>query len=246
MTTRWIAASLAVLALAGCHKKDEPKPPPPKPETPTTVTTTTPPSSTPTTATPPTDEAPPVQEGQPTTATSTTTAGEPAPDTPSSPAVVRPRTPVLIRIPGKKAENPPPPTPSEGRPPIRIGSTATSTGVGGRPKIIINKKTVAQASAETNVLGAWVQSDQKTSILRFTPSGWVSLERGNDVINGRWTADSAGAINFALPVPGGEAKLVAHYDNTKATGRYIVVIPNQDGPQIWPRYGQLIFNPQVK
>jgi hypothetical protein len=115
--------------------------------------------------------------------------------------------------------------------------------MGIRPPIKI-VKTPLQLAAETNVLGAWVQSDQKTSVLRFTPSGWVSLERGNDVINGKWTANSAGAINFSLPVPGGEAKLVAHYDNTKATGRYIVVIPNQDGPQIWPRYGQLIFNPQ--
>jgi hypothetical protein len=216
MTARWITVSLVALALAGCHKKEAAKPPAP----PTTAETPAPavaptPAPTPV-VTPPTTSEP--------------VAGPPATEPAPPPADVTPATPPAT---------PPAATPTKPLRPV-IRPTA---GMGIRPPIKI-VKTPLQLAAETNVLGAWVQSDQKTSVLRFTPSGWVSLERGNDVINGKWTANSAGAINFSLPVPGGEAKLVAHYDNTKATGRYIVVIPNQDGPQIWPRYGQLIFNPQ--
>ncbi|KQZ06373.1 hypothetical protein ASD21_01710 [Caulobacter sp. Root1455] len=164
-------------------------------------------------------------------AESTTTTSTTPPPTPE-PVVETPVAPT-------PATEPTPPKPAGVRPPIRI---VPSAGLGKTPMVI--KKTQLQLAAETNVLGAWVQQDKKTSILRFTPSGWVSLEKGNQVINGKWTANSAGAINFTLPVPGGEAKLVAHYADTKATGRYIVVIPNQDGPQIWPGYGQLIFSPQ--
>lgn len=265
MNGRWIAASLAVLALAGCHKKEAAKPTPEtKPPAPTTApaTGTTAPPVAPQ-ATPPVVAEPPPPE--PETAPPAEPPVQPPPATSDRPPYrpVRPRPP--IRLPPPKADEAPPiASTGDGRPPavripvqpvkppIRIGqATPAPSDQGGRPppiggvrpKVVIAKKTDAQRKAEADLLGAWRQQN-KTAMLRFTPGGWVSLERGNEVLNGKWTSSADGAIHFSLPVPGGDAQLTAHPADSPATGRYLSVQPQMDGPQIWPGYGGLIFVPE--
>jgi len=213
MTTRWIAVSLAVLALAACDKKDAAKPPPPKPETPA------PPSTPPVTQT----ETPPVRD-------------------PTQPSGYRPAKPSGA---GYKADDPagkgyrparPDEDASSRRKESKTNSTTTTT------KVVATKKTPAQAKAETDVVGTWRQQGPKISTLQFRPDGWVSLERGDSVVNGQWTSRSDGGVDFTLPVPGGEAKLVGHPSASTATGKILSVVPSQTGPQLWPGSGQVVFS----
>jgi hypothetical protein len=94
MTMRWIATSLAVLALAGCNKKDADKPPPPKAEIPTTPTTstTTTTTTTPTVAPPAVEETPVVPPPAVTTADAPptiTSTYRPAPRPPGQRPIVK-------------------------------------------------------------------------------------------------------------------------------------------------------------
>ena len=99
-------------------------------------------------------------------------------------------------------------------------------------------KSKVQIKAERDVLGAWREQRKKISVLRFTKDGWVSLQQGGGKVrNGKWTADQDGAIHVTFAIDGGEAMLTAH--PTDAT--IMAVVPSSKGPQIWPGYGQVIF-----
>lgn len=178
MTARWIAASLAVMALAACHKKDEAKPPPPKPDAPTTATTTTPP----TTTTPaPEPETPPVTSTIP-------AAEEPAVTPPPPPAGVTPTTtpdapPTFIPL------KPPPPIKVK-RPPIKIIQPKPT------PKVVVTK---AQLNAQRQVVGTWIEQKNRKSVLSFTADGKVVAKQGTPTTwTGEWKADANGAIQFTL------------------------------------------------
>ena len=111
-----------------------------------------------------------------------------------------------------------------------------SKDAAGDEKIVKSK---VQLKAERDVLGAWREQRKRVSVLRFAKDGWVSLQQGGGdaVRNGKWTADKDGAIHFTFSVDGGEAKLTAHPTDAAT----MAVVPSSKGPQIWPGYGQLIF-----
>lgn len=100
-------------------------------------------------------------------------------------------------------------------------------------------KSKVQLRAERDVLGAWREQRKKVSVLRFSKDGWVSLQQGggDKVRNGKWTADKDGAVHVTFSIDGGEAKLTAHPTDAAT----MAIVPSSKGPQIWPGYGQLIF-----
>jgi type IV secretory pathway VirB10-like protein len=101
-------------------------------------------------------------------------------------------------------------------------------------------KSKVQLRAERDILGTWREQKKKVSVLRFTQDGWVSLQQGGGdggVRNGKWTADKDGAVHITFSIDGGEATLTAHPTEAATMG----VATSSKGPQIWPGYGQVIF-----
>jgi hypothetical protein len=171
-----------------------------------------PPPTTETTApaTPPTTTAPTT-----TTTTSTTTTTPPPPTTETPPPSG------YTAAPSKYTAAPP-------------AKDAKKEDAAAEEKIVKSK---VQLKAERDVLGSWREQRKKVSVLRFTKDGWVSLQQGGKVRNGKWTADQDGAITATFSIDGGEAALTAH----PTDGPTMAIVPSSKGPQIWPGYGQLIF-----
>ena len=156
----------------------------------------------------------------PTTATTTTSTTTTTPPTPP-PATETPPPSGYQAAPSKWAAAPP---------------DKDSKAVAADEKIVKSK---VQLRAERDVLGAWREQRRKVSVLRFTKDGWVSLQQGGGgkVRNGKWTADQDGAVHVTFSIDGGEAELTAHPTDAAT----MAIVPSSKGPQIWPGYGQLIF-----
>ena len=156
----------------------------------------------------------------PTTATTTTSTTTTTPPTPP-PATETPPPSGYQAAPSKWAAAPP---------------DKDSKAVAADEKIVKSK---VQLRAERDVLGAWREQRRKVSVLRFTEDGWVSLQQGGGgaVRNGKWTADKDGAVHITFSIDGGDAELTAH----PTAGATMGVATSFKGPQIWPGYGQLIF-----
>jgi len=197
MTTRWIAASLAVLALAGCQKKDADKPPPPKPETPTTATTTTT-----TTATTPPPVAPP-----------TTPPAVEAPETPVTPppAVTTPDAPPTIT-----SNYRPAPRPAGQRPIVKVVRPKPTA------KVV---RTKAQVAAERQIVGTWTDQKTRKGKLVFTADGKVTSSNDPKFIwRGEWEAKPNGAVEFDLGLNDSEPGLQVTAYPTPA--KIMAVVPH--------------------
>ena len=183
MTARWIAASLAVLALAGCHKKEADKPPPPKADTsapPTTPSVTPPTASVPTTAVPATDlpapEEPAYKPAPPPPGVTPTTS----PDAPPTFIPAKPLGRIVIM-----------------RPPVKI----VAVKPGGRPPPLKIVKTKAQVAAERDILGLWLEQKTRKGVLNFTYGGKVEYRETittPPLWKGEWKVDPDGAVQFTL------------------------------------------------
>jgi len=183
MTGRWITVSLVALALAGCNKKEADKPPPPKTETPA------PPATTPTT--PPTAVTPPVPT-EPVPAPEVP-AYEPAPPPPGVTPTTTPDAPPTF-LPAKPLR----PIP---RPPVKVIAVKPD------PKIV---KVKAQAKAERDVLGLWIEQKRRKSILNFTADGKVThVDKITDkpIWKGEWKADKNGVVRFGLAMDGATSSM---------------------------------------
>ena len=155
----------------------------------------------------------------PTTATTTTSTTTTTPPT-SPPVTETPPPSGYQAAPSKWAAAPP---------------DKDSKAVAADEKIVKSK---VQLRAERDVLGAWREQRRKVSVLRFTQDGWVSLQQGGGPVrNGKWTADKDGTVHVTFAIDGGEAELTAHPTDTAI----MAIVPSSKGPQIWPGYGQLIF-----
>ncbi len=167
--------------------------------------------------------------------TETTTPATPPPTTSttttSTTTTTPPAAPPVTETPPPSGYTAAPPSKYTAAPPAKDSKEAAAD-----EKIVKSK---VQLRAERDVLGAWREQRKKVSVLRFSKDGWVSLQQGGGgkVRNGKWTADEDGAVHVTFSVDGGEAKLTAHPTDAAT----MAVVPSAKGPQIWPGYGQLIF-----
>ena len=174
----------------------------------------------PTTTTETTAPTTPPTAPPPTTSTTTTSTATTTP----------PVAPPTAETPPPSGYTAAPPSKYTAAPPAKEEAAATDE------KIVKSK---IQIRAERDVLGAWREQRRKVSVLRFTKDGWVSLQQGGGgkVRNGKWTVDEDGAVHVTFSIDGGEATLTAHPTDAATMG----VATSSRGPQIWPGYGQLIF-----
>ncbi|MBO9558241.1 MAG: hypothetical protein J7515_06590 [Caulobacter sp.] len=207
-----ITVGLCALALAGCHKKAAEKPPAPKAETPATPPSTpsvAPPTEAP--ATPPADTGAATPSTTPPSATVDPTGLTPTPPTPGvTPTTTADAPPTFvpikpIRVLPKAVIKLAPRTPGQ----TVTGGPAADQTASQRPPIRIGK-TAAQAKAEKDILGLWIEQKHRDMILNFTTDGAVAYrEKITDTPQwtGHWKAGADGVVQFDLGFKGAQGGL---------------------------------------